>query len=375
MLNWIAVWVGVYLFGLNGPLQNTDPQQQSVPVSSDVASQREAAGVLGRPGAAGPPHRALHRPRRGRRLLGPRQPLEDRLRGARGGPQPGGGALRRHQRRAQLRPRHGRLRGLRRARRRRWTSSAGSSTSPPTTSSSPRSAASASSASPSRCSGATRPAARWPPRCCSARCSAARRSATSTRRSSSPSWPSNLTLIIQGLVVLIVSADVIVLTMLRRGRGIFQASPARGTGPGAEAEAVMSTAVATAAPSARRAAAPRGLGRHRAGLRRLVHRPAAGARADARAVDPHRPAGDGRRRVGDRRRREAPRVGRGRRRPRRRRGRGGGHAVGRRQPQGRRHVVGAHRRHAALRDAADLRGAGRDHVRAQRRGEHRASRA
>jgi simple sugar transport system permease protein len=38
MLNWIAVWVGVYLFGLNGPLQNTDPQQQSVPVSNDVAS-------------------------------------------------------------------------------------------------------------------------------------------------------------------------------------------------------------------------------------------------------------------------------------------------------------------------------------------------
>ena len=29
----------------------------------------------------------------------------------------------------------------------------------------------------------------WSPRCCSARCSAARRSATSTRRSSSPSWP------------------------------------------------------------------------------------------------------------------------------------------------------------------------------------------
>jgi ABC-type uncharacterized transport system permease subunit len=38
MLNWVAVWVGVYLFGLNGPLQNSDPQQQSVPVSNDVVS-------------------------------------------------------------------------------------------------------------------------------------------------------------------------------------------------------------------------------------------------------------------------------------------------------------------------------------------------
>jgi simple sugar transport system permease protein len=36
MLNWTAVYLGVYLFGLGGPLQNNDPQQQSVPVSSDV---------------------------------------------------------------------------------------------------------------------------------------------------------------------------------------------------------------------------------------------------------------------------------------------------------------------------------------------------
>jgi len=35
MLNWIAVWVGIFLFGLGGPLQN-DPQPW-VPVSNDVA--------------------------------------------------------------------------------------------------------------------------------------------------------------------------------------------------------------------------------------------------------------------------------------------------------------------------------------------------
>jgi simple sugar transport system permease protein len=33
MLNWVAVWVGMYLFGLGGPLQGSQP---SVPVSADV---------------------------------------------------------------------------------------------------------------------------------------------------------------------------------------------------------------------------------------------------------------------------------------------------------------------------------------------------
>jgi ABC-type uncharacterized transport system permease subunit len=36
MLNWTAVYVGAYLFGLGGPLQNSDPAQQSIPVSNDV---------------------------------------------------------------------------------------------------------------------------------------------------------------------------------------------------------------------------------------------------------------------------------------------------------------------------------------------------
>ena len=37
MLNWIAVWVGVFLFGLNGPLQNDT--QPFVPVSNDVLDE------------------------------------------------------------------------------------------------------------------------------------------------------------------------------------------------------------------------------------------------------------------------------------------------------------------------------------------------
>ena len=37
-----------------------------------------------------------------------------------------------------------------------------------------------------------------------------------------PSLAENLTYIIQGLVILIVSADVLVLTLVRRGRGMFR---------------------------------------------------------------------------------------------------------------------------------------------------------
>ena len=36
MLNWTAVYVGAYLFGLGGPLQSDDPAQRSIPVSNDV---------------------------------------------------------------------------------------------------------------------------------------------------------------------------------------------------------------------------------------------------------------------------------------------------------------------------------------------------
>lgn len=36
MLNWIAIWVGLYLFSLGGPLQNDIVGQESVPISNDV---------------------------------------------------------------------------------------------------------------------------------------------------------------------------------------------------------------------------------------------------------------------------------------------------------------------------------------------------
>jgi general nucleoside transport system permease protein len=50
-----------------------------------------------------------------------------------------------------------------------------------------------------------------------------------------PELAANLTFILQGLVVLLVSADVLVLRLLRRGRGIFSRRPRRRTPAGEEA--------------------------------------------------------------------------------------------------------------------------------------------
>jgi ABC-type uncharacterized transport system permease subunit len=36
MLNWTAVYIGIYLFGLGGPLHSSDPAMASIPVSNDV---------------------------------------------------------------------------------------------------------------------------------------------------------------------------------------------------------------------------------------------------------------------------------------------------------------------------------------------------
>ena len=47
MLNWIAIWVGVFLFGLGGPLQNDT--QESVPVSNDVLEESKLTVFWGDP--------------------------------------------------------------------------------------------------------------------------------------------------------------------------------------------------------------------------------------------------------------------------------------------------------------------------------------
>jgi simple sugar transport system permease protein len=47
MLNWIAIWIGSYLFGQGGPLQN--PEQQFVPISSDIADSAKLPVFWGDP--------------------------------------------------------------------------------------------------------------------------------------------------------------------------------------------------------------------------------------------------------------------------------------------------------------------------------------
>jgi general nucleoside transport system permease protein len=47
MLNWIAIWLGVYLFGLGGPLQNSS--QPDVPISNDVVSSAKLHVFWGDP--------------------------------------------------------------------------------------------------------------------------------------------------------------------------------------------------------------------------------------------------------------------------------------------------------------------------------------
>ncbi len=49
MLNWIVFWLGSYLFGLGGPLQNTVPSQESVPVSNDVVTSARLYVFWGNP--------------------------------------------------------------------------------------------------------------------------------------------------------------------------------------------------------------------------------------------------------------------------------------------------------------------------------------
>jgi simple sugar transport system permease protein len=47
MLNWIAIWIGVYLFQEGGPLQNA--RQKSVPVSNDIAASAKLPVFWGDP--------------------------------------------------------------------------------------------------------------------------------------------------------------------------------------------------------------------------------------------------------------------------------------------------------------------------------------
>ena len=53
MLNWIAIWIGVFLLQLHGPLQ--DPSQPSIPVSSTVTASGKLPVIWGNPQLQGLP--------------------------------------------------------------------------------------------------------------------------------------------------------------------------------------------------------------------------------------------------------------------------------------------------------------------------------
>ena len=118
MLNWIAYWIGSYLFGLGGPLQNDVPGSRSVPISNDIVESAHLPVIWGDPVLQGLYDRHLHRRRRAGRLLADPVAHDPGLPGPRRGPQRRGRPLRRHQRAQQLLPGDGDLGRLRRARRR-----------------------------------------------------------------------------------------------------------------------------------------------------------------------------------------------------------------------------------------------------------------
>ncbi len=49
MLNWIAVWIGVWIFNIGSPLQNDNPAQVDVPVSNDIVEGAKLHVFWGNP--------------------------------------------------------------------------------------------------------------------------------------------------------------------------------------------------------------------------------------------------------------------------------------------------------------------------------------
>ena len=93
MLNWIAIWVGVWAFGLGAPLQNDNPAQKDVPVSNDIVEAAKLPVFWGDPVLQGL-HIGLFIALAAALVFWVHpQPHDARLRGARGRLQPrrGGG--------------------------------------------------------------------------------------------------------------------------------------------------------------------------------------------------------------------------------------------------------------------------------------------
>ena len=196
----------------------------AVPSSEDIAEKAKLPVVWGDPLLQGLHAGFLVALVGPRRLLAHAEPDDARLRGARGRPQPGGGALRRHQRRPELLPGDGDRRALRRTRRRPRR---------------PRLAVPArhhpDPGLEDRLHRHRRRAARpehggrrrRSPRSSSPRSRRAPRPGTSIPSSSRPISRRASPIIIQGLIVLFVGADLIILLALRRLQAHASARRAR----------------------------------------------------------------------------------------------------------------------------------------------------
>src|SRR4051812_40047495 len=53
MLNWIAIWIGVWVFNLGSPLQTNNPSQKDVPVSADIVDGAKLPVFWGDPDLQG----------------------------------------------------------------------------------------------------------------------------------------------------------------------------------------------------------------------------------------------------------------------------------------------------------------------------------
>ena len=125
MLNYTALYIGLYLFGLGRPLQND--REPSLPVSNDIVEGAQLPVFWGDPVLQGLHIGIFIALARWSSSGCPAQPLDHRLRGARRRAQPRGRPLRRHERRQELRAGDGGLRRCSPAWPARSTCSAGSS--------------------------------------------------------------------------------------------------------------------------------------------------------------------------------------------------------------------------------------------------------
>ena len=116
MLNYVALWIGVWAFGLGGPLHSDAASDKSVPISNAVDPDARLHVFWGDPELQGL-HVGIFIARRGAdRVLGAAEPLGRGLRGARRRLQPRRRRVRRHPRRPDLHEGDARLRRVRGAR-------------------------------------------------------------------------------------------------------------------------------------------------------------------------------------------------------------------------------------------------------------------